>query len=203
MEGYATLLLEQYGAKFDATGRDYTRRISRAAKQMDDLIHDLLNYGRLGQVEVTLARINLDEAVQRVLSQLAYQIKNKQAEVTVLGPLPFVPGDASILEEVLINLLDNALKFVAPGPPPRIQIHAEQHADAVRLVIEDNGIGVEPQYHERIFRAFERLHSDEAYERTGIGLAIVKEGMERLNGFAGIESQPGHGSRFWVEFPTE
>jgi len=200
MEGYASLLLEQYGTGFDATGVDYARRISHSARQMDDLIQDLLRYGRLGHSEVNLAKINLEEVVQRALSQLAYQIKNKRAEVIVTGPLPSIRCDASLLNQILINLLDNALKFVAPGVAPRIQVRAEERAATVRLIVEDNGIGVEPQYHERIFRAFERLHTADAYEGTGIGLAIVKEGMQRLNGSAGIESQPGQGSRFWVEF---
>jgi len=199
MEGYSSLLLKQYGPSLDATGVDYTRRISCSARQMDDLIQDLLRYGRLGHVEVVLVKINLDDAIQRALAQLAYQIKTKRASVTATGPLPSILGDASLLEQVLLNLLDNALKFVAAGTAPSIQIRAEERATAVRLVIEDNGIGVEPQYHERIFHAFERLHSD-AYEGTGIGLAIVKEGMRRLSGSAGIESQRGQGSRFWVEF---
>jgi len=200
MEGYASLLLEHYGAGFDVTGVDYTRRISSSARQMDDLIQDLLRYGRLSHVEINLAKLNLEEAVQRALSQLAYQIKNKRAEVIVTRPLPSIRCDASLLNQILIDLLDNALKFVAPGVAPRVQIRAEECATTVRLIIEDNGIGVETQYHERIFRAFERLHTADAYEGTGIGLAIVKEGMQRLNGLAGVESQPGHGSRFWVEF---
>jgi signal transduction histidine kinase len=111
-----------------------------------------------------------------------------------------VQGNATLLEHVLCTLLDNAIKFVNPGTRPFIQIWTEQRDGNVRLCVRDNGIGIEPQYHERIFRPFERLHSPQAYEGTGIGLAIVKEGMKRMNGQAGVQSAPGQGSLFWLEF---
>src|SRR5690349_4635036 len=113
--------------------------------------------------------------------------------------MPVVRGNRAVLVQVFVNLLSNALKF-ARGTP-RVSLRAEQHDDQVRVWVEDNGIGVPPQYHERIFRVFERLHGSEAYPGTGIGLAIVREGIERLGGRVGLESEEGAGSRFWVELP--
>ena len=103
----------------------------------------------------------------------------------------------------MVELLDNALKFAKPGVKPRVRIWAQRRSLAVRLWVEDNGIGIEPRYFERIFGVFEQVHPSGHANGTGIGLAIVKQGMQRLGGDAGVESEPGVGSRFWVEFPEQ
>jgi signal transduction histidine kinase len=99
---------------------------------------------------------------------------------------------------VLANLLSNALKFVAPGITPRVRLWAEERPELVRLWVEDNGIGIAPEHHERVFRVFERLNGRD-YSGTGIGLSIVRKGIERMGGRVGLESTPGQGSRFWIE----
>jgi signal transduction histidine kinase len=99
------------------------------------------------------------------------------------------------------NLLSNALKYVPEGVSPRVTVRAEDRDGRVRLWVEDNGIGIPPEYHERIFRVFERLHPPEVYSGTGIGLAIVRRAIERMSGQTGLESTPGQGSRFWIELP--
>jgi signal transduction histidine kinase len=199
MAGYTTVLMDEYAAKLDATAQDYSRHICDAAERMDELIQDLLDYGRLGHVELRLGTVQLEQAVERVRFRLAYEIKTRQAEVKVMGRLPDVWANAEVLEQVLTNLLENAIKFVAPGIAPRVEIRAERRDQKVRLWIEDNGIGVEPQYHQRIFGVFETLHPRQGRGGTGIGLAIVKQGMQRMGGLAGVKSQPGTGSRFWIE----
>ena len=105
------------------------------------------------------------------------------------------------LEQALTNLLTNALKFVPPGVAPRVTVRAEEFDSRVRIYVEDNGIGIPPDQHERIFGIFERLHSDQTYPGTGIGLAIVQKSVERMGGRVGVESEPGKGSRFWFELP--
>jgi signal transduction histidine kinase len=106
------------------------------------------------------------------------------------------------LRQALANLISNAIKFVPADVTPKISIYAERHAGKhVRIWVIDNGIGVEPQHHERIFRPFERLHGVETYRGTGIGLAVVAKAVERMGGTYGIESEPGKGSRFWIELP--
>ena len=115
------------------------------------------------------------------------------------GVLPAVLGHRATLGQVMGNLVSNAIKFVAPGVRPRVRIRAEESGDFFRLWVEDNGIGVALEHQERIFRIFERLHGVETYPGTGIGLAIVQKGVERLGGRVGLESAPGEGSRFWIE----
>jgi signal transduction histidine kinase len=97
-------------------------------------------------------------------------------------------------------LIENAVKFVAPGQNPCVRIRSEQRGNRVRLWVEDNGIGIPPEYHQKIWGVFERLHKSEIYPGTGIGLAIVRKAMERMGGRAGLESEPGKGSRFYLEF---
>jgi signal transduction histidine kinase len=115
--------------------------------------------------------------------------------------LPHVLGNGATLEVVVTNLLSNALKFVAPGVRPEIRVWAQQQETTVRLWVSDNGIGIAQEYHNKVFRVFERLHGDEAYPGTGIGLAIVRKGVQRMGGRSGVQSAPGHGSSFWIELP--
>ena len=97
--------------------------------------------------------------------------------------------------------MSNAIKFVAPGVRPEVQIYAKDGGRHVRLFVKDNGIGIAEQYQEKIFKMFERLHSTAEYPGTGIGLAIVQKGVLRMHGSLGVESEPGHGSCFWIELP--
>jgi PAS domain S-box-containing protein len=197
MQGYAAVLLEDY--PLSESGKDYAARIAQASVRMDQLVQDLLAYGRLTHEQIHRELLNLETVVDDVISKLADEIGTKQAQIYILRPLPDVFGHPAILEQVLVNLLRNAMKFVSPGTPPRIYIRAEDMGKTVRLCIDDNGIGIEPQYQHKVFKVFERLHCTEEYPGTGIGLAIVKKAVERLGGRVGIESQPGRGSCFWLE----
>jgi PAS domain S-box-containing protein len=199
MHSFTDLLLEDYAPSLDATGEEYAQIISEATTKMDFLIRDLLDYGRLGHQNVAWTAIDLKALLERLLAGLREEVRIKGAEIQVAGPLPTVLGDPQILEQVLVNLISNSLKFVDRGTAPRLRIWAEADADTVRLNVQDNGIGIEQKYQERIFWVFERLHTESAYPGTGIGLAMVKKGMERLRGRVGLESKPGEGSRFWLE----
>lgn len=199
MEGFAQVLLEDYSPSLDPTARDYTQRIVDAAKRMNVLINDLLNYSRIGRQEMRLLPVPLDRAVGTVLEELASLLQEREAVVEVEQPLPEVWAHETILVEVLMNLVENALKFVAPGVRPQVRLWAEEADSRVRLWVEDNGIGIAPEHQERIFHIFERLHGRETYPGTGVGLAIVRRGVERMGGRVGVESEVGKGSRFWVE----
>jgi PAS domain S-box-containing protein len=202
MQALADALLEDAGDRLGAEGRDYADRIVRAGRQMDRLIADLLAFSRLSRADVPLGPVDLGGVVAEARAGLAEPIAASGALVTVDGPLPVVVGHRPTLVQVVTNLLENAVKFVAPGSRPEVLIHAEQARGRVRLWVEDRGIGIAPEHRERIFGVFERLHGEEAYPGTGIGLAIVRKGAERTGGRAGVEPRPGGGSRFWVEWPA-
>jgi len=155
----------------------------------------------MSHVEVFLTEVDLRESIDRVIFQLGYQIRSTRSEIKIIGEIPSVQADPEIVDQVLCNLLENAIKFSAPDSIPKIIVRAEILRDTVRLCIQDSGIGVPIQYHERIFRPFEQLHAADIYGGTGIGLALVKEGVERMGGRVGVESQPAIGSTFWIELP--
>ena len=201
MQGFTQALMEDYSDVLDPVGQDYAHRISKAAQRMDALIEDLLTYSRLSRTELELGPINLNHLVSEVLAQLELEIRQRQAQITVATPLLPVMGHRVTLVQVMVNLLMNALKFVTAGVQPQIKIWTEAQPDHVRLWVEDNGIGIAPEHRERIFRVFERLHGIEAYPGTGIGLAIVRKGVERMGGCVGVEAAPAQGSRFWLELP--
>ncbi|HMJ91518.1 MAG TPA: ATP-binding protein, partial [Candidatus Acidoferrum sp.] len=118
-----------------------------------------------------------------------------------LQALPEVMGNVTLLQQVFTNLITNALKFVPEGTAPRIEVFASERNGKVRVTVQDNGIGIDPAQHERIFGVFERLHTNHLYPGTGIGLAIVDKAIERMGGSVGVESEPGKGSAFWFELP--
>jgi signal transduction histidine kinase/CHASE3 domain sensor protein len=199
IEGYATALIEDYGEKLDAIAQDYTQQIMASIQRMNRLVQDLLAYSHLSREEMKLSPVSLTQVIAEAQAQLKSELKERHADITVVEPLPKVMGHPSTLVQVVVNLLSNAAKFAPVGIQPRIRIWAEEKNPWVRLWVEDNGIGIEPQYREQIFGVFERLHARETYPGTGIGLAIVRKGAERLGGRAGVESTPGQGSQFWVE----
>jgi signal transduction histidine kinase len=122
-----------------------------------------------------------------------------KAEIQIEGPLPRVLGNEGFLTQAISNLLGNAVKFVAPGTVPRIQIRAESVQGDVRLFFKDNGIGIAREQHGRIFGMFEQLHPVAIYEGTGIGLTIARKAVERMGGEFGFDSEAGQGSTFWIQ----
>lgn len=191
MHGFADAVLEDYGGTFDEAGRDYLKRIVKAAKSMDTLIQDLLAYSRVGRTRLDLEPVALAELVQESIMELHQEVETSGAEVDVAVPPLTVLAHRVTLKQVLLNLISNALKFVAPGKAPRVRIWAVARQGAVEICVRDNGIGIAPEHRDRIFKVFERLHGAESYPGTGIGLSIVKKGLTRMQGEIGVESDGG------------
>ena len=175
---------------------DYFERMKIAAQRMDQLITDSLSYGKIVLQDPPLQPVNLDTLV-RDLIKVYPNLQPDQAEIAIEGSLPAVLGNETALAQTFSNLLGNAVKFVAPGVKPQVRLWADAHDGTVRIWIADNGIGIPEGFQPRVFDMFERGTTD--YEGTGIGLALVRKAVEQMNGRVGLESQPGKGSRFWVE----
>jgi len=203
MEGLTALLLEEHADQLNSGAQDYGMRIRAAASRMDQMIQELLSYSRLALISIEPQPVQLSSVVREALTQLAWHLENAKAEVKVGKFENRVLGNDAILIQVVVNLVSNAIKFVAPGKNPEISIREEVRDGAVRMWVEDNGIGIAREHHDRIFRIFERLHGRENYAGTGIGLAIVQKSIARMNGRTGVESEVGGGSRFWFELPSD
>lgn len=173
--------------------------IDRSAQRMGGLIDGLLAYGRLAQAELQPEPVELEAVIAEVLGRFSEDIRKSGAEIHVTRPLGQVLAHRLVLTQVVENLLTNALKFVAPGVRPEIRIRTAAEGDRVRLWVQDNGIGIPAEQQARIFGGFQRLHSQAEYPGSGVGLSIVKRAAEKMGGTAGVESEPGKGSSFFVE----
>jgi PAS domain S-box-containing protein len=200
--GFARALREDYAERLDAEGRQFTEYIESAAQQMDDLITDLLEYSQVGRCALTIEPVEFSEVIERALEQLAALLLESKAEIQIARDMGSVLGNRSLLVQIVANLISNAVKFVPPNVRPVVRVWAETRDILNRLWVEDNGIGIAPEYHVKIFGVFERLHGVESYPGTGIGLAIVRRAVETMRGSFGVESKLLEGSRFWVEFPS-
>lgn len=201
LQSFAELLIEECAPTLSETHQDYLRRIARAARRMDVLTHDLLLFTRINRIEMALARVEPLEVFNEVVHEYNEHGKWGSGTFDVVGPMPPIVANGPVLHQVIANLIGNALKFVQPGQPPRVRCRAEERGATVRLWVEDEGIGISADQFRNIFSPFVRLHGDAQYPGTGMGLAIVQKGVERMQGQIGVESTPGSGSRFWVEFP--
>ena len=199
MQGFARALQDDYGPALDETAGEYCDRIAVASHRMDALLADLLQYARLSHLDLPSTRVDLNAEIEGVLGDLKEQIASVKACVTVGKPLPKVCAEQAILDQVLFNLVTNALKFMRPDVTPTVHIRAESRDAYVRLWVEDNGIGIAPEHQQRIFQVFQRLHTTTEYPGTGIGLAIVQKAVEQMGGHVGVDSEVGKGSRFWIE----
>jgi len=202
MEGLTALLLEDLGGSLNSSAKDYGERIRDAAARMDQMIQELLSYGRLALMALQPQPIRVSRLIKDSVSQLAWDLENRQAQVHIKKSRNQVLGQYAILVQVLVNLVSNAVKFIEPGKNPEVTIRDEKRDGFVRIWVEDNGIGIAPEHQSRIFRIFERLHGRESYSGNGIGLAIVEKAVTRMNGKVGVESAAGQGSRFWFELPS-
>lgn len=202
IQGFAEALLEDYISSLDPKAQNYLQRLASAADLTNTLIDNLLDYSKLSRIELQLEPIDINVILSQVLAQMEEELQQKQAEVDVINSLPTALGHYTTCIQIFTNLVSNAIKFVPPNVQPKVIIRAETNQNNFILWIEDNGIGIKPEYHDKIFGVFERLHGVESYPGTGIGLAMVRKGVERMNGRCGVDSELGKGSKFWIQLQS-
>lgn len=199
MQGFSQIVEEEYGPKLDEEGRNYLKRITAAAQRLDQLIRDVLSYTHVVREDVRLQPIQVAPLLRQLIAENP-ALQPPLAEVVVENPLLPVMGHEAYLTQCLSNLLTNGVKFVVREKKPRLRIWTEAiDRHHVRLFVRDNGIGIPKEWQARIFGMFERMHPASHYDGTGIGLTIVRKAAERMGGLVGVESEPGHGSVFWIQ----
>ena len=181
-------------------GRDYLNRANNAAARMQTLIQDLLSFSRVATRGRPFEPVELGRVTREVLRDLE-AVTEAAGAVVIVGELPAAEADATQMRQLIQNLLSNAVKFRHPDRAPEISVEGRIDGETAHLVVSDNGIGFDPQYRQRIFRVFERLHGRSEYEGTGIGLALCRKIAERHGGVIYADGSPGHGSVFRVEIP--
>jgi PAS domain S-box-containing protein len=194
-------LASKYADVLDETGQDYLKRMRDASQRMQTLINDLLSFSRVSTRVQPFAKVDLNNLIQDVVSDLEMQIDRTQGRVEV-GKLPTIEADPTQMHQLLQNLITNSLKFHQEAIPPVIQVSSENSGNKCRLMVKDNGIGFNMQYLDRIFKPFQRLHSRQEYEGSGMGLAICRRIVERHSGEISAISNPGEGSTFIVTLPV-
>jgi signal transduction histidine kinase len=200
MTACGKLLFDEFGEQnLTEKSRNYLIRIASGADAMAALIQDLLAYTRLARAELELESVDLEDAVSEALAGLPTEIERRGGLVRAESRGFKVLAHRKTLVKILGHLLSNAVKFVGPGQEPRVEVKAESLGEFIRVSILDTGIGIAEESRDRIFGVFERLNRVEEYPGTGIGLAIVRRGVERMGGRSGVVSKLGQGSRFWIE----
>lgn len=215
LQAFSNFLAQDYGAALGTEGQEYINHLMQASKRLGSLIDDLLTLSRAGRVLKALRPFDLLDVVQTVKSDLADLIQRKSAIIRVDGPLPAVAADRERIIQLLTNLVSNGLKYNI-AQPPEVVIGWDQDGSmgtrlgdtpiasktpSATLYVRDNGIGIDPRYHDQIFRIFRRLHRREEYEGTGAGLAICKKVVEAHGGRIWVESQAGAGATFFFTLP--
>ncbi len=201
ISNYARIVLNDHKDDIDEESRGMLQRIESAAVRMEETLKNLLEYSTLARDEVVLQAVNVSEIIRDLLIEHRGIIQQSGAQISVEPSLPMVRGSRVILNQVLANLLTNALKYTPAGQAPRVHISGEVGERTVVLRVADEGIGIDPKFHERIFRIFERLHGYTRYPGSGIGLAIARRAVERMRGRIWVSSEPGKGSCFCIELP--
>lgn len=196
---YLRLVEDRYGDELDEDGTDFIEYAVDGAERMRRMINGLLTYSRVDTRGDPLEPVDTEAVVDDVLTGLQVEIEDSDAEVEV-GSLPTVSADRNQLEQVFQNLVSNALKYTEGGSP-RVEIDAEKRGGEWAFRVADDGIGIDPEWQDRIFEVFERLHSREEYDGTGIGLSVCQKIVERHGGDMWVESEPGDGSTFWFTIP--
>jgi light-regulated signal transduction histidine kinase (bacteriophytochrome) len=202
IQSFGNFLKEETEGTLSPAAADYLSRVQSAARRMSVLIEDLLQLTRISTKAKPFESVDLSEIISEVQADLEIQLKETGGRIEA-GGFPRLEGDPTQIRQLFQNLISNSLKYRKPGVPPVVQVENKTAAGekSCRVWVRDNGIGFEPQYAEKIFNIFQRLHTNEEYEGTGIGLAICRKVVERHGGSIVAKSQPGEGALFEVVLP--
>ena len=201
ISSYAGLLQRRYGDQLEGSGQEFLQYIVHGAASMWQLLNDLLDYARFGHQVGIIEEISAEGLLEEVKWQLKEQIRETKAKI-LIGPMPRIRGYRSSLFQLFLNLINNAIKFRGAAHPEVVVGYQQTEGGQHRFMVRDNGIGIDPAYQSQIFQAFKRLNQPDEYQGTGLGLAIVMKAVQQHEGRIWLDSEPGAGTTFWIEFPV-
>lgn len=201
--GFSEIISERYLNSFNEEAIQYFNFIREASENLGSLIDDLLKLSRLLQFKQKKELVDIEIIVNNVLKNLSEEIKEQKATIKLPEYIPSCKTSRFLLEQILHNLLHNALIYHKMDENPVVDISLKKDRKNITVAVKDNGIGIPEMFHEKIFNVFQRLHSQEEFPGTGIGLAIVKKAVEKLEGEVFVSSQPGFGATFTVILPIK
>ncbi len=202
ISGFSMILLEDYGDKLDAEGKRLLNVVRDNVARMEQLIEDILHFSRAGRLEIKVVEVDLEALAHAVLDDLRTASGSGSLQVTI-GHLPSVRGDRAMMRQVFANLLSNAIKFSRIRDVPRIEVGGSVTGNEAVYFVKDNGAGFDMQYADKLFGVFQRLHTVEEFEGTGIGLAIVKRIITRHGGRVWAEGKVNEGATFYFALPIK
>jgi len=202
IDGYSLMLEEDYAPQLDETARRYIQTIRAGSQRMAALIDDLLTFSRLSRQSLNTQTVDMTTLARRAAAEVLENQPEPKPDVTI-PDLPAVPGDPALLRQVWTNLISNAVKYSAKSATPLVQVRAASEGRQVRYEIQDNGVGFDMKYADKLFGVFQRLHSMDEYPGTGVGLAIVQRIISRHQGAVTAKGERGKGATFGFTLPTE
>jgi signal transduction histidine kinase len=202
IDGYSLMLQEDYGEQLDETGRRYIQTIRGGSQRMAALIDDLLTFSRLSRQSLNRQTVDMTALARRAAAEVLEGQAGPKPAVDI-PDLPAVPGDPALLRQVWTNLLSNAVKYSSKSATPQVQVRAAAEAGRVRFEVQDNGVGFDMKYADKLFGVFQRLHTLDEYPGTGVGLAIVHRIIARHEGAVSAQGERGKGATFGFTLPTE
>jgi len=200
INGFSNFLLEDYSTQLDEEGKRYLDTIRTNAAKMDQLITDLLNLSRISRTEIKLQEVKMTEFVQSIYHEVATETEKKEFNV-IINDMPMVKCDTFLIKHVWQNLLENALKYSSKSEKKKIEIGSKKEKDEISFFVQDFGVGFNPKYINKLFGVFQRLHRQDEFEGTGVGLAIVKRVISRHGGKVWAEGEEGEGATFYFSLP--
>lgn len=202
IDGFSQILLEDYSEKLDEDGQRYLNMVRENTQKMGQLIQDLLDFSRAGRLKLNINKINLNSLVADILAELREPEKNRTMDVNV-SELPVIESDKVLMGQVFSNLVSNAIKFTKKRKVAKIRIKCTEKPDHYEFIIEDNGVGFNMKYVGKLFNVFQRLHTPDQFEGTGVGLAIVKRIINRFGGKIWVSAEPDKGAKFYFVLPKK
>jgi light-regulated signal transduction histidine kinase (bacteriophytochrome) len=199
IDGFSRMLEEDHGERLDPDGRRLLATVRKGAERMGRLIDDLLAFSRFGRAAMAPAQLDMTAIARGIADELA---RDAASCAIAVEPLPPARGDAALVRQIWINLIGNAVKYSAKRPDPRVEVTGRSEGELSVYCVKDNGAGFDPRYADKLFKVFQRLHTEEEFGGTGVGLAIVHRIVARHGGRTWAEGRPGEGASFWFSLPA-